>query len=179
MLAGTIIGIVGAIQAIRSIGQIAETSESFGLTALSEESTNKVRNRIRKLLTDRVLLSHCYFKSLDGIDVVLGELSITPLQTTGTAMSRNTKPSTWQTCIYFQAKGFTFPAFELKPDTIRQLFSREVREKFEAHLGYCAIARDGQIILFKPNCICRKDQYESFVSMGMEIISVLQKAAAK
>ena len=62
------------------------------------------------------------------------------------------------------------------PDDIRKVFNQTLRETFENHLGFQVIARGKQVILFKPNQTCRKQEYDSFIKAALRIFTVLQQS---
>lgn len=116
LILGALFGVITAFKTVRSINEIEDALTSKGMKPLNKESIVKVRNRVRKLVSNRVNLNSCYFNSYDGIHLVIGELTI---EGTRTKNSDGTEPEPLkktQTCVYFEVEGFQFPAFEMRPE---------------------------------------------------------------
>ena len=212
LLVGLVVGLIQAIVGIKRTKAIAEVSSSMGLKPLSADDSTDVRMRLRRMLSDRIMISDCYFSSMDGAHLVVGELTIQGSESRNSDGSTSVSSNQVQTCVFFRFDNFEFPQFELKPEGIflrmlnavmgvdidfddspefskkyflsgtseadvRQLFSPQARQFFEQNLGLRVVAEKNQLIVFRPQKICKPNEMESLVQVAMNVATVLQENA--
>jgi hypothetical protein len=205
---GMFVGIVQGRRSIKRSEQMEEVSLSLGLQPLARDDVKKLQQWLHRVLSRKISLQDSYFRSDDGADMVVGELTI---RARSSPSSNSNPPDRVQTCVYLKTENISFPEFSLRPEGVlsniiaseadidfddssefskryfltaraevdaRKLFTPGVRNYFEKHPGLQIFGTGNEMVIYRPKHLCQPDEIQSFVSTSLGCLRALSESSA-